>query len=113
MKIDVIKKAEEYLESLPQKKFAGEWIRKNDVRQMLIQFFEKEEDNIEILEAHLKNQELEVQRLLSESKKYKNITVPITEEDILHFEQVLKGHVLDWTFDKVHVQFVAQGDEEE
>ena len=43
----------------------------------------------------------------------KKIQIPITEEDILHFEQVLKGHVLDWTFDKVHVQFVAQGDEEE
>mgnify|MGYP003125994535 CR=1 FL=1 len=72
MKIDVIKKAEEYLESLPQKKFAGEWIRKNDVRQMLIQFFEKEEDNIEILEAHLKNQELEIQRLLAENLKLRS-----------------------------------------
>ena len=72
MKIDVIKKAEEYLESLPQKKFAGEWIRKNDVRQMLIKFFEKEEDNIEILEAHLKNQELEIQRLLAEILKLRS-----------------------------------------
>tara|TARA_R100001463_G_scaffold53907_2_gene104923 strand:- start:783 stop:1013 length:231 start_codon:yes stop_codon:yes gene_type:complete len=69
MKIDVIKKAEEYLEALPQKKFAGEWIRKNDVRQMLIKFFEKEEDNIQILESHLKNQELEIQRLLAEILK--------------------------------------------
>lgn len=75
MKIDVIKKAEEYLESLPQKKFAGEWIRKNDVRQMLIQFFEKEEDNIETLEAHLKNQELEVQRILEEIKTLRTIVV--------------------------------------
>ena len=72
MKIDVIKKAEEYLESLPQKKFAGEWIRKNDVRQMLIKFFEKEEDNIE---AHLKNQELEVQRILEEIKTLRTIVV--------------------------------------
>ena len=71
MKIDVIKKAEEYLEALPQKKFAGEWIRKNDVRQMLIKFFENEEDNIQILESHLKNQELEIQRLLAEILKLK------------------------------------------
>ena len=42
---------------------------------MLIQFFEKEEDNIETLEAHLKNQELEVQRILEEIKTLRTIVV--------------------------------------
>ena len=104
MKIDVIKKAEEYLESLPQKKFAGEWIRKNDVRQMLIEFFEKEEDKIEILEAHLKNQELEVQRILEEIKTLRTIVV------LMHGDEELSDVYQDMVNDILYVY--NRGEEE-
>ena len=45
--------------------------------------------------------------------KYKKIIIPIGEEDLRMFEELLKGdrEPFTWTFDKIDVEFIK--DEEE
>ena len=47
--------------------------------------------------------------------KYKSIQIPITEEDLIMFEDLLKGdrEPFTWTFDKVNVEFIKEEEEEE
>lgn len=45
--------------------------------------------------------------------KYKKIQIPITEEDLRMFEELLEGDrkPFMWTFDKVNVEFI-KGEQE-
>ncbi len=45
---------------------------------------------------------------------YKSIQIPITEEDLIMFEELLKGdrEPFMWTFDKVNVEFIKDEEEE-
>ncbi len=47
-------------------------------------------------------------------KKYKSIQIPITEEDLRMFEELLEGdrEPFTWTFDKVNVEFIKEEEEE-
>ena len=46
--------------------------------------------------------------------KYKSIQIPITEEDIQMFQELIEGHrePFMWTFDKVNVEFIKEEEEE-
>ena len=46
--------------------------------------------------------------------KYKSIQIPITEEDIRMFKQLVEGErePFMWTFDKVNVEFIKEEEEE-
>ena len=42
-------------------------------------------------------------------EKYKTIQIPITEEDIRMFEELVEGgDSFTWTFDKVNVEFIKE-----
>tara|TARA_R110002167_G_scaffold167201_1_gene364403 strand:+ start:926 stop:1072 length:147 start_codon:yes stop_codon:yes gene_type:complete len=45
---------------------------------------------------------------------YKSIQIPITEEDLIRFEKLIKGDIKPfmWTFDKVNVEFIKEEEEE-
>ena len=44
---------------------------------------------------------------------YKTIQIPITEEDILMFEELVEGgDSFTWTFNKVNVEFIKETEEE-
>tara|TARA_R110000824_G_scaffold74092_6_gene188601 strand:- start:2184 stop:2348 length:165 start_codon:yes stop_codon:yes gene_type:complete len=46
-------------------------------------------------------------------ENYKTIQIPITEEDILMFEELVEGgDSFTWTFDKVNVEFIKEEEEE-
>ena len=44
------------------------------------------------------------------SKPYKKIQIPITEEDLRMFEELLEGdrEPFTWTFDKIDVEFIKK-----
>ena len=45
---------------------------------------------------------------------YKTIQIPITEEDIRMFKELIEdGDSFTWTFDKVNVEFTKEEEEEE
>ena len=45
--------------------------------------------------------------------KYKSIQIPITEEDLIMFEELVDGsrEPFMWTFDKVNVEFIKEEEE--
>ena len=47
-------------------------------------------------------------------ENYKTIQIPITEEDLRMFEELLEGdrESFMWTFDKVNVEFIKETEEE-
>ena len=47
-------------------------------------------------------------------QEYKTIQIPITEEDIQMFQELIEGHrePFMWTFDKVNVEFIKEEEEE-
>ena len=47
-------------------------------------------------------------------ENYKTIQIPITEEDLRMFEELLEGdrEPFMWTFDKVNVEFIKETEEE-
>ena len=48
------------------------------------------------------------------SEEYKSIQIPITEEDIQMFQELIEGYrePFMWTFDKVNVEFIKEEEEE-
>ena len=48
------------------------------------------------------------------SKPYKKIQIPITEEDLRMFEELLEGdrEPFTWTFDKIDVEFIKDNEED-
>ena len=47
--------------------------------------------------------------------EYKTIQIPITEEDIIMFEDLVRGdrEPFMWTFNKVNVEFITEEEENE
>ena len=45
--------------------------------------------------------------------EYKTIKVPITDEDIIMFEDLVRGdrEPFMWTFDKINIQFTTEEEE--
>lgn len=58
--------------------------------------------------------EIEYSQAKDYREKYKSIQIPITEEDLRRFEELLKGdrEPFMWTFDKVNVEFIKEEEEE-
>ena len=49
------------------------------------------------------------------NKKYKKIKIPIGDEDIRMFEELVDGHIepFTWTFDKIDVEFFKDEDDDD
>ena len=48
------------------------------------------------------------------SKPYKKIQIPIGEEDLRMFQELLEGdrEPFTWTFDKINVEFIKDNEED-
>ena len=63
------------------------------------------------LEEEIQNSLSVVEKLFKE--EYKSIQIPIGEEDIRMFEELVEGgDSFTWTFDKVNVEFIKDDGEE-